>query len=325
MGGPDNVEAAAEWPGEDGVFFAALRDCRLIDEREDGAWEIHDYWHHCPDYVPDRAAKEAEREKDKHCDHCGKVYHSPETNSMYCSNACKQAAYRLRKHEGVTDRYGGLRNGDHHAGNGDDGARHCDGGVTGSDAPPAPAPAPAPIDTPAGAGEAATPQAAPPITPDEFMAAWNAKVVLTPCRKMTNSRKKALRTRLADPTWASSWRDALNRAATSPFCRGENDRRWKANVEWFLRPDTVTRILEGQYDDNARTNGHARGGHGGGMGRNRSRVYAEPGAYDHVPRFVASESAAGSAAEGSASAGGLPTAGHDRPNAPNGDGGFGSR
>jgi len=28
---------------------------------------------------------------------------------------------------------------------------------------------------------------------------------------------------------------------------GENDRAWTATIDWFLRPDSVDKILEGQY------------------------------------------------------------------------------
>jgi len=65
LGNEGAVEAAAEWPGEPGAFFAALRDCRLIDQRQDGAWEIHDYWHHAPEYVKGRLRKEEERRRKK--------------------------------------------------------------------------------------------------------------------------------------------------------------------------------------------------------------------------------------------------------------------
>ena len=64
LGSADAVEAAAEWPGERGKFFEAMRDCRLIDLREDGAWEIHDYWHHAPEYVKGRLRKELQRRRE---------------------------------------------------------------------------------------------------------------------------------------------------------------------------------------------------------------------------------------------------------------------
>ena len=61
LGTSDAVEAAAEWPGERGTFFAAMRECRLIDQRDDDAWEIHHYWHHAPEYVKGRLRKERQR------------------------------------------------------------------------------------------------------------------------------------------------------------------------------------------------------------------------------------------------------------------------
>ena len=64
---------------------------------------------------------------------------------------------------------------------------------------------------------------------------------------MTTSRTTALRSRLKDPAWRDSWQAALVQGGTSAFLRGENERGWRADVDWFLRPDTVTKILEGKY------------------------------------------------------------------------------
>lgn len=66
LGDPLGVEAAAQWAGERGVFFAAARDAGgpgragFIVER-DGVWEVHDLYDHAPDYVRKRAKREAER------------------------------------------------------------------------------------------------------------------------------------------------------------------------------------------------------------------------------------------------------------------------
>lgn len=96
-------------------------------------------------------------------------------------------------------------------------------------------------------GESAS---ADPLSADlkEFFDGWS-QCGLTECRKLTTNRKKALKSRLADPDWRSSWREALDRAAKSSFCRGQNDRGWKADVDWFLKPDSVVKLLEGKYDD----------------------------------------------------------------------------
>lgn len=61
LGTADLVEAAAEWPGTPGAFFTAVKDLHLIDEMADGRWQIHDYWHHAPEYVKGRLRKEQER------------------------------------------------------------------------------------------------------------------------------------------------------------------------------------------------------------------------------------------------------------------------
>ena len=83
---------------------------------------------------------------------------------------------------------------------------------------------------------------------DKFLTAWN-KSGLTRCRKLTDKRRRTLRTRLADSDWNSNWEAALARAVNSAFCSGSNDRGWKADVDWFLKPDSVTQILEGKFDD----------------------------------------------------------------------------
>jgi hypothetical protein len=94
---------------------------------------------------------------------------------------------------------------------------------------------------PAGAGPSAADL-------DEVLKAWNESG-LTQCRKLTDKRKAALRSRLVDADWKSTWQEAIDRATKSSFCRGQNERGWRADIDWFLQPDSVTRILEGKYDD----------------------------------------------------------------------------
>lgn len=65
LGAPDAVECAAEWQGERGALFTALRDGKWIDPAHDcdDEWIIHDYYHHAPRYVKERARKELQRQK----------------------------------------------------------------------------------------------------------------------------------------------------------------------------------------------------------------------------------------------------------------------
>lgn len=67
--------------------------------------------------------------------------------------------------------------------------------------------------------------------------------------RMTESRKKALASRWRDNWWRENWRAALHRGSASAFLKGANDRNWVIDLEFFLRPDSVTKILEGKYDN----------------------------------------------------------------------------
>lgn len=82
----------------------------------------------------------------------------------------------------------------------------------------------------------------------ELMRMWNDLGDPFPeIRSMTTKRVATVRARLADAYWRKWWRTALATLPDLPFCTGTNERRWVANVEWFLRPNTVTRIMEGCY------------------------------------------------------------------------------
>ena len=38
-------------------------------------------------------------------------------------------------------------------------------------------------------------------------------------------------------------------AARAPFLCGENDRGWRANIDFFLQAKSSTKLMEGAYDD----------------------------------------------------------------------------
>jgi hypothetical protein len=94
------------------------------------------------------------------------------------------------------------------------------------------------------------PPADKPCDGEVVLGEWNQQMGQT-CR-WTPKRQKAFRERWKSPAWRESWQDAVARAAASDFCRGVNDRGWLADFEWFLKPDTVTKLLEGKYDDRER-------------------------------------------------------------------------
>lgn len=100
------------------------------------------------------------------------------------------------------------------------------------------------------AGPEAASKSQPKPLPAEAQA-WNAKSG-TGTRKvlaMSPGRVKALRARHADPFFTAHWQSALDRIAKSDFCTGKNGRGWRADFDFFLRPDTVAKAMEGNYDN----------------------------------------------------------------------------
>ena len=99
--------------------------------------------------------------------------------------------------------------------------------------------------------------AVPACPSPEIVTAFNACFGLS-CR-LTAHRRKQLLARWRDPWWREHWRQALERAGPSQFLNGSNDRGWRIDLEFFLRPDTVAKIMEGKYDNrNSGTNAQTR-------------------------------------------------------------------
>lgn len=86
--------------------------------------------------------------------------------------------------------------------------------------------------------------------------AWNMLgAPFKPVRRVHDKRRKHLTARLADPDWSSNWQEAMRRMTASAFCRGSGDKGWIADFDWFIRPNSVTAILEGKYDERQRATG----------------------------------------------------------------------
>lgn len=60
LGGPEEVEAAADWRGKKGRLSELLVTTGFLDQTEAGL-EVHDLFDHAPDYVVKRAAREEAR------------------------------------------------------------------------------------------------------------------------------------------------------------------------------------------------------------------------------------------------------------------------
>lgn len=79
------------------------------------------------------------------------------------------------------------------------------------------------------------------------------KVVATECNlpiptKLTGDRRKHLAARLAEHG-PEGWQRAMDKLAASGFCRGDGERRWKADLDFVLQPKSFNRLIDGGYDN----------------------------------------------------------------------------
>ena len=116
--------------------------------------------------------------------------------------------------------------------------------------PSNPIPFPCPIPVPEEEqGDLAIPDAvASPSCPanyiaEQFCATFGGSI------SVTATRKKHLAARWRDPGWRENWQQALELAASMPFFRGDNDRGWRITFDFFIRPDSVAKIIEGNYSN----------------------------------------------------------------------------
>lgn len=93
-------------------------------------------------------------------------------------------------------------------------------------------------------------RADPPLTKSEIIEAWQTRMVplgFPRIAKMTAQRDRQLAARLKDST-LEDWQRAMDALERSAFCRGENDRGWRADFDFLLQPKSFTKLLEGAYD-----------------------------------------------------------------------------
>ncbi|NDD52851.1 hypothetical protein EBZ39_03055 [bacterium] len=79
---------------------------------------------------------------------------------------------------------------------------------------------------------------------------WNkiaSELSLPRCECLSEARRRVIRQRWKSDFWRENYLSALGLIRGSPFLRGENDRGWVANIDWFLRGETVTKLIEGAY------------------------------------------------------------------------------
>jgi hypothetical protein len=65
---------------------------------------------------------------------------------------------------------------------------------------------------------------------------------------LSSERIKSANQRFKEFPDEEFWTEVVKRIAESSFCTGNNDRGWKADFDFFLRPGTHLAVNEGKYD-----------------------------------------------------------------------------
>ena len=76
---------------------------------------------------------------------------------------------------------------------------------------------------------------------------YNSHCNALPQVKTLNDKRKRLIKRVAREVSEDDLLTALNKANTNSFLRGDSG-GWKANFDWLMNPDNITKVLEGNYD-----------------------------------------------------------------------------
>ena len=89
----------------------------------------------------------------------------------------------------------------------------------------------------------------------EVVDTWNKAAGISPINPVRNvieggQTHRSLGARVKDATFMKGYREAIDKIVHSAFCCGGNSRNWKAKLPWFVKPGTLDKILQGDYDSN---------------------------------------------------------------------------
>lgn len=83
------------------------------------------------------------------------------------------------------------------------------------------------------------------ITFVEFEEYWNQHGNLPRILAFTDNRKHQLNVRSQEPVFVKNWKQIIDKLSCSAFHTGQNNRQWRADIDWLLKNDTnYVKILE---------------------------------------------------------------------------------
>jgi hypothetical protein len=100
-----------------------------------------------------------------------------------------------------------------------------------------------------------------PKKPDLLIAVnyWNevaGDIGLPKINGLAGERAKHLASRLKEIGSLGEWVSSVNSLKEQPFLTGKNDRNWRANFDWFVKPANFSKVIENTYE-RSRANGRA--------------------------------------------------------------------
>lgn len=76
-------------------------------------------------------------------------------------------------------------------------------------------------------------------------------ISLTKVRSLSDERKKHIKARWKQFNYKiETFEEVFRKVEASDFCKGKNDRGWKADFDWLIKNDSnMVKVLEGKYDN----------------------------------------------------------------------------
>lgn len=90
------------------------------------------------------------------------------------------------------------------------------------------------------------------LRPEHVVEAWNEMAGRKglPKAKLTPERRRKLQSRIKQHS-VEDFTEAIAAIERSQFLLGENERGWRADLDFLLQPKSFTRLIEGSYDGTA--------------------------------------------------------------------------
>ncbi len=92
----------------------------------------------------------------------------------------------------------------------------------------------------------------PPVPYEKIKDVYNSICKsLTKVRTVSNNRKQHLKARWRQFNYSlTTFEEVFRKVEASEFCKGKNDRGWRADFDWLIKNDhNMTKVLEGKYDN----------------------------------------------------------------------------